>query len=58
MPPRQLKDVPGPHQVILWERGRPAANAPQARMFIRSGAIRFRASRSLRAGRPRSQQIT
>jgi hypothetical protein len=24
MPPRQLKDVPGPHQVILWERWRPA----------------------------------
>jgi len=47
-------------QVIGWDRGRPARNAPQARRFFdcRCLSIHFCTSRSLRAGRPRSQQIT
>jgi hypothetical protein len=38
-----------------WERGRLARNAPQARNLGSWVSIHFRASRSLRAGRPRSQ---
>ena len=46
-------------QVIVWDRGRPARNAPQARSFSGTAALKyiFRASRSLRAGRLRSQTI-
>jgi hypothetical protein len=43
-------------QLIGWDRGRPARNAPQARQF--SLLPNFGASRSLRAGRPRPQPIT
>jgi hypothetical protein len=44
-------------QVICWERGRPARKrAVKSAVFL--GGQSFRASRSLGAGRPRSQPIT
>jgi len=46
-------------QVIVWDRGRPARNAPQARSLseVMSQTI-FALRAHLRAGRPRSQTIT
>ncbi len=40
-------------QLAYWDRGRPARTAPQARSLFQTKL--FRASRSVRAGRPRSQ---
>ena len=42
-------------QVICWDRGRPARKRADRRAIFQNQS--FRASRSLRAGRPRSQQI-
>src|SRR6185503_1461591 len=64
--------IPALGRVIFWDRGRAGSptdvfyllgcstrpqRAEGAEVFSRCFAIHFRASRSLRAGRPRSQQI-
>jgi len=53
----RLESLLAPRQVIGWDRGRPARNAPQARSLLAS-RIRFALRAPLRAGRPRSQPIT
>ena len=43
-------------QVIVWERGRPARNAPQVRSILNCSKFIFALRAHLRAGRPLSQQ--